>query len=242
MRRAVSEDHVPHGRFRQGKLCRLGRAAAVRRKQTKGVSPSRRLTVHKGKKGIDGPQASSSVQAHRISPLVPPNPLLVPPIHVVVAPTRHPAPARVFPLAREAKEHARRLRHETGFIGTNGPLYFLHEGPKFRLGFRVEPRHCNPMGICHGGMLATFADMLMPIGAISLVPEVQQRFLPTVSLQIDFIGPAKIGDWVEGEMQVLRTTRTLVFAQGLVRSNGVLSMRCSGVFRIGPEFDRPLPE
>ncbi|MFO1266374.1 MAG: PaaI family thioesterase [Rubrivivax sp.] len=136
----------------------------------------------------------------------------------------------------------RRFPAEHGFVGVNGPLWMQREGTLFRLGFRVEARHCNPMGVCHGGMLATFADMLMPIGAISLVPEVQRRFLPTVSLQIDFIGPAKIGDWVEGEMQVLRTTRTLVFAQGLVRSNGVLSMRCSGVFRIGPEFNRPLPE
>lgn len=132
----------------------------------------------------------------------------------------------------------RRFRASTGFIGVNGPLFFLHEGPLFKLGFRVEERHCNPMGICHGGMLATFADMLLPIGAITLVPELRQRFLPTVSLQVDFIASAKLGDWVEGEMQVLRTTRSMVFAQGLVTSGGATAMRCSGVFKIGPTFDR----
>lgn len=135
----------------------------------------------------------------------------------------------------------KRFPAETGFIGANGPLWMLREGSIFRLGFGVEARHCNPLGVCHGGMLATFADMLLSIGAISLVPEVGRRFLPTVSLQIDYVGPAQLGDWVDGEAQVLRTTRTLVFAQGLVRSNGVLALRCSGVFRIGPEFDRPLP-
>jgi uncharacterized protein (TIGR00369 family) len=135
----------------------------------------------------------------------------------------------------------RRFRGENGFIGANGPLYFLHEGALFKLGFRVEPRHCNPMGICHGGMLATFADMLMPVGAIMTVPAVQRHFLPTVSLQIDFIGPARVGDWVEGEMQVLRTTRSLVFAQGLVRSGDAVVLRCSGVFKIGPLFERGHP-
>ncbi|MCW5635781.1 MAG: PaaI family thioesterase [Rubrivivax sp.] len=136
----------------------------------------------------------------------------------------------------------RRFPAERGFIGVNGPLWVRHEtredGPFFRLGFRVEPRHCNPMGICHGGMLATFADMLLPIGAISLVPALYRRFLPTVSLQVDFMAPARLGDWVEGEAQVLRTTRQMVFAQGLVRSGEALAVRCSGVFKIGPEFDR----
>ncbi|MDE2277802.1 MAG: PaaI family thioesterase, partial [Burkholderiales bacterium] len=49
------------------------------------------------------------------------------------------------------------------FVAQNGPLYVLHEGPVVKLGFRVEARHCNPMGICHGGMLASFCDMLLPV-------------------------------------------------------------------------------
>ncbi len=149
------------------------------------------------------------------------------------------APAAAVPApALEVPEGFKRLRSEQGFIGANGPLFVLREGALFKLGFHVEPRHCNPMGICHGGMLATFADMLMPIGAITLVPELHRRFLPTVSLQIDFMAPARLGDWVEGEMQVLRTTRTLVFAQGVVTSGGTTALRCSGVFKIGPPFDR----
>ena len=132
----------------------------------------------------------------------------------------------------------RRFPAQAGFIGVNGPLWFLHEDGRFRLGFHVEPRHCNPMGICHGGMLSTFADMLMPIGAALTVPELRRRFLPTVSLQVDFMRPAREGEWVEGETQVLRTTRQMVFAQGVVQSGGETALRCSGVFKIGAEFDR----
>ena len=49
------------------------------------------------------------------------------------------------------------------FIAANGPLYLRHAGGQVRIGFRVEPRHTNSMGMCHGGMMATFCDMLLPL-------------------------------------------------------------------------------
>lgn len=122
------------------------------------------------------------------------------------------------------------------FIGVNGPLYLFEQGPVVKLGFRVEPRHCNPMGICHGGMLASFCDMLLPISVHRKSAEVGLRFLPTVSLQLDYMLPAHLGAWVEGEADVLRVTRAMVFAQGIVRVDGVLAVRCSGVMKIGPRF------
>jgi acyl-coenzyme A thioesterase PaaI-like protein len=66
--------------------------------------------------------------------------------------------------------------------------------------------------------------------------EVGLRFLPTVSLQIDFMAAVSLGAWVEGEADVLKVTRAMVFAQGLVRADGVDAMRCSSVFKIGPKF------
>jgi uncharacterized protein (TIGR00369 family) len=122
------------------------------------------------------------------------------------------------------------------FIGTNGPLYIRHEGDLVLLGFRVEKRHTNMLGTCHGGMLATFCDMLLPISVHRKSPEVGMRFLPTVNLQIDYLAPAQLGMWVEGEAQVLRVTRTLVFAQALVTANGTPAVRTSGILRIGPPF------
>ena len=95
------------------------------------------------------------------------------------------------------------------------------------------------MGNCHGGMLATFCDMLIPISVHRLRPEIGRRFLPTIQLQVDYLAPAPLGAWVEGEVQVLRVTRTLVFAQGLVSANGEPALRTSGIFKIGPEFPGP---
>ena len=120
------------------------------------------------------------------------------------------------------------------FMHHNGPLYVLHEGDLVKFGFRVDQLHTNPMGNLHGGMMASFCDMLLPLSVHRKSAEVAHRFLPTISLQIDYLAPAPLGAWVEGEAQPLRVTRSLVFAQGLVTADGVPCARVSGVFKIGP--------
>ena len=119
------------------------------------------------------------------------------------------------------------------FIRHNGPLYVRRADGRVWMGFRVEPRHTNPAGICHGGMMATFCDMLLPVTAFMRTESLHGRFLPTVSLQIDYLAPAPLGAWVQGEAQVLRITRTLLFMQGLVSADGETAARVSGVFKIG---------
>ena len=128
------------------------------------------------------------------------------------------------------------------FVKANGPLYESFEGGTYRLGFRVEKRHCNTMRICHGGMMATFCDMLLPITAFRRSETLRARFLPTVSLDIDYLAPAPLGAWVQGEAQVLRSTRSMVFAQGLVSADGEAVARVSGVFKIGAVFAAALAE
>lgn len=125
-----------------------------------------------------------------------------------------------------------RARIHGDFIVFNGPLYARLNGDAIQLGFRVEQRHTNPLGICHGGMLATFVDMLVPCTAM-YDPTRERRFLPTISLQIDYLGPSPLGAWVQGEAQILRTTRNMVFGQGLVSADGAPALRFSGIFKLG---------
>lgn len=132
------------------------------------------------------------------------------------------------------------LSRGNDFISVVGPLYAKSVGADLVLAFRVEQRHCNPMGICHGGMLSTFADMTLAIGANHA--EKLGRFLPTVSLACDFLAPAPLGCWVEGRTQVLRITRNLVFAQCLISADGTLALRSSGVLKLGPPFALKKPD
>jgi uncharacterized protein (TIGR00369 family) len=130
-------------------------------------------------------------------------------------------------------EGFRPLNIRIGFLGPNGPLYGKWDGTLMQLGFRVEERHCNPGMVAHGGMLATFADMQLPM-AVRFQSKQDFGFMPTINLTCDYLAPAKLGAWVEGKAEAVRTTRNLVFAQGIATSDGEPVLRFNGIFKIGP--------
>jgi uncharacterized protein (TIGR00369 family) len=122
------------------------------------------------------------------------------------------------------------------FMSANGPVYAKMEGEQLVLGLRIEPRHCSSIGLCHGGMVMTLADLVLTIGVN--VQAKLSRFLPTVSVTCDFLAPAPQGAWIEARVQVLRTTRNLAFAQGLLSlADGTMVARISGILKIGGEPD-----
>ena len=118
------------------------------------------------------------------------------------------------------------------FMSANGPVYVKMEGKQLVLGLYVEDKHCSSIGLCHGGMLMTLADLILTIGVN--VQANLSRFLPTVSVTCDFLGPAPKGAWLEARVTVLRTTRNLAFAQGLLTLEDTTPVaRISGILKIG---------
>jgi uncharacterized protein (TIGR00369 family) len=131
-------------------------------------------------------------------------------------------------------EGFRPLTIRVGFLGPNGPLYGKWDGTRMKLGFRVEERHCNPGMVAHGGMLATFADMQLPL-AVRFQSKQDMGFIPTVNLTCDYLAPAKLGAWVEGQAEPVKITRNLVFAQGIATADGEPCLRANGIFKmVGP--------
>lgn len=121
-----------------------------------------------------------------------------------------------------------------GLIAHNGPLLVrTGEGP-LAIGCRIMPHMCNPLGGAHGGWLATLCDVALPVGARLLEPALTDRFLLTVSLSLDYLGAVALGDWLQVEPRVLRTTRRMAFVEGLATVGGTVVVRTSGVFRLGP--------
>ncbi len=94
--------------------------------------------------------------------------------------------------------------------------------------FRIEEHHTNAAGIVHGGMLTTFADIVLAQAGLR---EVGGPIL-TVRMVTDFVATGKLGAWVEGTARVRRRTRTLVFVEGELRASGRVLMAASGVFKI----------
>ena len=86
--------------------------------------------------------------------------------------------------------------------------------------------------------MATFCDVLMPL-SVRYQGDGAATFLPTVSLSLDYLAPARFDAWVEGRTEVLRTGKSLVFAQALLTADGVLVVRASGVFSVPQRSDAP---
>ncbi len=120
-----------------------------------------------------------------------------------------------------------RLDLISGYGIAFGPVYLNRSQRK--LGFAVEPRHLNPFGVCHGGAMATFADL--QIIAVNDGPRVKPGFSPTVSMSVDYLSPARLGDWVEAAVTLAKATRTLIFTQALITANGEPVARTTALYR-----------
>lgn len=116
----------------------------------------------------------------------------------------------------------------------NGPLYVAEpfeatEEEPLRLGFRVAERHCGFPGMCHGGMIATVLDN-------ALGRSVQKACgidgAPTISLHVDYMNAARVGDWLESRVRILRKTRRMVFLDALLIGPAGIIAKGSGVFRL----------
>ena len=124
----------------------------------------------------------------------------------------------------------------SAFLVANGPFEAAWDGERFVLGFRVADQHCNMAGFCHGGMLATLCDVLLTVG--SNIQCGLSRYLPTVSMTCDYLAPARSGAWIEGRLEVLRVTRNLLFASGMLEvGDAEPIVRTSGVMRVTAEED-----
>lgn len=93
---------------------------------------------------------------------------------------------------------------------------------------RIEPLHLNPLGIAHGGFLATLADTAF---GFVLRAESEREYPPvTASLTMDFLAPARHGAWIEAHVSIHKIGRRLINASCLLSCEDELVARASGVF------------
>lgn len=118
-----------------------------------------------------------------------------------------------------------------GFISTNGPLWGrVEDDDRLTLGVRIEEKHCNFAGICHGGMLMTFADMVLALGSNWALGGT--TFMPTITLSGDFVSSAKLGSWVQGTARLIKATSNFTFSDALITADGEPCLRASGTNKI----------
>jgi uncharacterized protein (TIGR00369 family) len=123
------------------------------------------------------------------------------------------------------------LLEDSGFGSSCGPFWVKAQGERLVGGFRVEARHCNPAGICHGGMLATFCDLHLGVAAQFEYP-LGTFILPTISLSLDYLAPTPKGAWVEARAEVSKVTRGMVFVSETVTADGDPVVRAHAIYKI----------
>ncbi|HSV45231.1 MAG TPA: PaaI family thioesterase [Ramlibacter sp.] len=121
-----------------------------------------------------------------------------------------------------------------------GPMYVRCQDGVWTVGLRVEDKHRNRMQAMHGGMICTLADTATHWAA----KQAQQpaRMLLTTNLAVNLMGNAAPGEWVEARAQVLRSGRSIVFAQCLITCGSRTIAQASAQFQaVGEDTLGPAP-
>lgn len=114
------------------------------------------------------------------------------------------------------------------FLENAGPLLMAEVDGEPVFGLLAEERHANRGGAVMGGMLATFADYALGRAIEADADDDHRR--ATVSLTVDYLAPAKPGDWIESRASVDRVGGALAFADCSLTVEGKEVVRARAVF------------
>lgn len=114
------------------------------------------------------------------------------------------------------------------------PLYAKRTETSVMMGLRLAKPHTNSRGLIHGGLIAALADNAMGYSCAQAMGWDTGKSLVTISLAVDFIGTAGIGQWLSIEPEAIKTGSTICFAQCLIKADDVVIARANGTFRVVP--------
>ena len=110
------------------------------------------------------------------------------------------------------------------------PLYSRKTEGAVVIGLEATAAHTNSRGFVHGGLISALADNAMGLSCSRRLED--QSSLVTVNLTLDFLGSAKIGQWLEFDTIFVKPGATLCFAQAFVTADGEPCARANAVFRV----------
>lgn len=126
------------------------------------------------------------------------------------------------------KPHTRK----SGLTDPWEPIYAASVESTFCLGLLADAPHVNSRGFVHGGLLSALADNAMGLSCARQLENIGG--LVTVSMTIDFLGTAHVGQWVEVRATPSRVGKSLCFADANIYSNDELCATAKAVFKVQP--------
>ena len=115
------------------------------------------------------------------------------------------------------------------------PLLSQQTADALYLALEIREAHCNARGFAHGGLISALADNAMGHSAVLQARRrtgSEKTSAVTVSLSLDFIDSARVGDCIEFQPTVLKVGRTLSFVDCRVVCGERLIARSSASFRM----------
>ncbi len=113
------------------------------------------------------------------------------------------------------------------------PLFSKKTDKAVIMGLRLAKPHTNARGLIHGGLIASLADNAMGYSCAQATGWTTS--FVTVSLAVDYVGSAQIGQWLSVECEVIKIGSTICFAQSLIKGDDAVIARANGTFRVVPK-------
>lgn len=115
------------------------------------------------------------------------------------------------------------------------PLFARETADAVQLAVEIREAHCNGRGFAHGGLISALADNAMGLSVVRLArqqPGQEEASAVTVTLALDYLDSARIGECLEVHPTVLKRGRTLAFAECRVVSGDRFIARGNASFRM----------
>jgi len=117
-----------------------------------------------------------------------------------------------------------------GFMKHNGGLLFKKiSETDYEFKTTISENHLNAAGITHGGFIAALVDAGVGTAAHR---SADQRPCVTISLELKFISPVKLGQELFGKTKIQKKTKSMIFLTCELTAENKIVATASGVWKI----------
>ena len=118
---------------------------------------------------------------------------------------------------------------KVGYMLHNGGLEFKKiSDSEYEYRTTLKDFHMNAAGMTHGGFIMSILDSGMGTSAHQVIDGVAA----TITLDIKFIGASKAGDEIIGYAKIKKQTKSLIFMQGELTTNGRTLATAEGIWKV----------
>ena len=136
-----------------------------------------------------------------------------------------------LPVPEGFERHFRR----SGLTDPWEPIYSRKLQDRIKMGLFLAEQHCNSRGLVHGGLIAALADNAMGLScAAALMASGRDvgKGLVTISLGTDYLGSAKLGEWLEIDPEPVKIGGSVCFARAIISGDGAPVAMANATFKI----------